>query len=190
MQTRPKLLHYGLSWPISGAFTNPNCALAGRDCSIQTVCWEKKRLNSSPAMWTAIIYKIFISLYHMRWKDEQFPPPFRKAHFHGFYLLTTYVPAITSLECFKHVFHLTWTQYPQLPYIHHAQMCWVTVGVTTADKETRRYFHVRFKEEQHKCFSFVWLKDLQTEVGNLLSCFISKISVTAANISSSADTLV
>lgn len=26
-------------------------------------------------MWTAIIYKIFISLYHMRWKDEQFPPP-------------------------------------------------------------------------------------------------------------------
>lgn len=40
MQTRPKLLHYGLSWPISGAFANPNCALAGRDCSIQTVCWE------------------------------------------------------------------------------------------------------------------------------------------------------
>ena len=68
MQTRPKLLHYGLSWPISGAFANPNCALAGRDCSIQTVCRERKRErererereNASPAMWAAIIYKIFI----------------------------------------------------------------------------------------------------------------------------------
>lgn len=39
-QTRSKPLHYGLSWPISGAFANPNCALAGRDCSIQTGGWE------------------------------------------------------------------------------------------------------------------------------------------------------
>lgn len=65
MQTRPKLLHYGLSWPISGAFANPNCALAGRDCSIQEVLLGGKKgnklKNSTPAVWAAIIHEIWIS---------------------------------------------------------------------------------------------------------------------------------
>lgn len=85
MQTRPKLLHYGLSWPISGAFTNPNCALAGRDCSIQTVCWEKnEKENTVHLHWEQLsvvryLYPMCIICAH----KMSCVFSLRKAHIHG-----------------------------------------------------------------------------------------------------------
>lgn len=105
MQTRPKLLHYGLSWPISGAFANPNCALAGRDCSILTVCWERKRGKIVHLPFELLSFIRYLSpgiicaqklSYFFIWKSS-FP-------WWIFYLLTIEMPAMTSSECLKRAF--------------------------------------------------------------------------------------
>lgn len=105
MQTRPKLLHYGLSWPISGAFANPNCALAGRDCSIQSVSAGRnaKIIHLPCELLSCMRYlspsiicaqKLFFSIL-----KNSFPCWI-------FHLLIAYhkMPVMTSLECLKRAF--------------------------------------------------------------------------------------
>lgn len=165
MQTRPKLLHYGLSWPIRGAFANPNCALAGRDCSIQTVCWEEKKKKAEivhlPCELLSFI-DMYLPVSCMCRKAELFSP-ISKAHFHGGYSVC--LPAkfqlwpvqlalsvlfiwhtLSSLSCCTYVI-LRWAEW-QL-YLR------VQTGGRTEKVLLCRIYGVYV--EAHKCFSYVRL---------------------------------